>query len=86
MELEHLQGQKDTFIKMMNGDLSKIDKVSRILRFASKSEMLIVFDSGLFGYKIANGCVVVDEVATGQIWQIFHFYLEGDSPWKDKRA
>lgn len=32
-----------------------------------------------FGYKIKNGCVVVDEAAAGQIRQIFQFYLEGDS-------
>ncbi len=32
-----------------------------------------------FGYKIENGCAVVDEAAAGQIRQIFQFYLEGDS-------
>ncbi len=32
-----------------------------------------------FGYKIENGRAVVDEAATGQIRQIFQFYLEGDS-------
>lgn len=32
-----------------------------------------------FGYKIKNGCAVVDEAAAGQIRQIFQFYLEGDS-------
>lgn len=47
-ELEHLQGQKDILIRMMNGNLSKIEEVSRLLKFASKSEMLTTFDSGLF--------------------------------------
>ena len=47
-ELEHLQGQKDILIKMMNGNLSKIEEVSRLLKFASRSEMLTTFDSGLF--------------------------------------
>ena len=32
-----------------------------------------------FGYKIENGCAVVDEAAARQIRQIFQFYLEGDS-------
>lgn len=32
-----------------------------------------------FGYKIKNGCAVVDEAAAGQIRQIIQFYLEGDS-------
>ncbi len=32
-----------------------------------------------FGYKIENGCAVVDEAAAGQIRQIFQFYLKGDS-------
>ena len=31
-----------------------------------------------FGYKIENGCAVVDEAAAGQMRQIFQFYLEGD--------
>ena len=48
VELEHLQGQKAILIKMMNGNLSKIEEVSRFLKFASKSEMLTAFDSGLF--------------------------------------
>lgn len=48
IELEHLQGQKDILIKMMNGNLSKIQEVSRLLKFVSKSEMLSAFDSGLF--------------------------------------
>lgn len=47
-ELEHLQGQKDILIKMMNGNISKIEEVSRLLKFTSKSEMLTTFDSGLF--------------------------------------
>ena len=33
---------------MMNGNLSKIEKISRLLKFVSKSEMLTAFDSGLF--------------------------------------
>ncbi len=32
-----------------------------------------------FGYKIENGCAVVNEAAAGQIRKIFQFYLEGDS-------
>lgn len=47
-ELEHLQGQKDILIKMMNGNLLKIEEVSRFLKFALKSEMLTAFDGGLF--------------------------------------
>ena len=47
-ELEHLQGQKDILVKMMKGNLSKIEEVSRFLKFAAKSEMLTTFDSGLF--------------------------------------
>lgn len=31
------------------------------------------------GYKIENGCAVVDEVAAGQIRQIFLRYLDSDS-------
>ncbi len=33
---------------MMNGNLSKIEEISRLLKFVSKSEMLTAFDSGLF--------------------------------------
>ena len=43
-----MQGQKDILIKIMNGNLSKIEEISRLLKFASKSEMLTVFDSGRF--------------------------------------
>lgn len=63
-ELEHLQGQKDILIKMMNGNLSKIEEVSRLLKFASKSEMLTAFDSGLFeGY--VNRIIVSSRTEVG---------------------
>lgn len=63
-ELEHLQGQKDILIKMMNGNLSKIEEVSRLLKFASKSEMLVAFDSGLFEEYI-NRIIVYSRTEVG---------------------
>lgn len=63
-ELEHLQGQKDILIKMMNGNLSKIEEVSRFLKFASKSEMLKTFDSGLFE-EYVNRIIVYSRTEVG---------------------
>lgn len=63
-ELDHLQGQKDILIKMMNGNLSKIEEVSRLLKFASKSEMLIAFDSGLFE-EYVNRIIVYSRTEVG---------------------
>lgn len=62
--MEHLQGQKDILIKMMNGNLSKIEEVSRLLKFASKSEMLTTFDSGLFE-EYANRIIVYSRMEVG---------------------
>ena len=63
-ELERLQGQKDILIKMMNGNLSKIEEVSRLLKFASKSEMLSTFDSGLFE-EYVNRIIVYSRMEVG---------------------
>lgn len=63
-ELEHLQGQKDILIKMMNGNLSKIEEVSRLLKFVSKSEMLTAFDSGLFE-EYVNRIIVYSRTEVG---------------------
>ena len=64
MELEHLQGQKDILIKMMNGNLSKIEEVSRLLKFASKSKMLTAFDSELFE-EYVNRIIVYSRTEVG---------------------
>ncbi len=63
-ELEHLQGQKDIHIKMMNGNLSKIEEVTRLLKFASKSEMLTAFDNGLFE-EYVNRIIVYSRTEVG---------------------
>ena len=63
-ELDHLQGQKDILIKMMNGNLSKIEEVSKLLKFASKSEMLTAFDSGLFE-EYVNRIIVYSRTEVG---------------------
>ena len=64
VELEHLQGQKDILIKMMNGNLSKIEEVSRLLKFASKSKMLTAFDSELFE-EYVNRIIVYSRTEVG---------------------
>ncbi len=48
MELESLQRQKDSLARILNGNLTKTDEVSRLLKFAVKSEMCIDFDGDLF--------------------------------------
>lgn len=63
-ELGHLQGKKDILIKMMNGNLSNIEEVSRLLKFASKSEMLTAFDSELFE-EYVNRIIVYSRTEVG---------------------
>lgn len=47
-ELENLQRQKDSLSRVLNGNLAKTEKVSRLLKFAAKAEMVSDFDGGLF--------------------------------------
>ena len=75
-ELEHLQGQKAILIKMMNGNLSKIEEVSRLLKFASKYEMLAAFDSELFEEYI-NRIIVYSRTKVG-------FELKGGITLKER--
>ena len=49
---------------MMNGNLSKIEEVSRFLKFASKSEMLKTFDRGLFE-EYVNRIIVYSRTEVG---------------------
>ena len=48
VELESLQRQKDSLSRVLNGNLTKTDEVSRLLKFAVKSEMGVDFDGNLF--------------------------------------
>lgn len=48
VELESLQRQKDSLSRVLNGNLTKTDEVSHLLKFAVKSEMGVDFDGDLF--------------------------------------
>lgn len=58
------RGQKDVLIKMMNGNLSEIEEVSRLLKYVSKSEMLTTFDGRVFE-EYVNRIIVYSRTKVG---------------------
>lgn len=47
-EAEQMNDEKEGLSYAINGDLTRTEEVSRLLRFANKEEMLTVFDGKLF--------------------------------------
>lgn len=48
VELDSLREQKDSLVRLINGNLTKVEEVNRILRFTARAEMLTAFDGDLF--------------------------------------
>lgn len=48
LELDSLREQKDSLVRLINGNLTKVEEVNRILRFTARAEMLTAFDGDLF--------------------------------------
>lgn len=48
LELDSLREQKDSLVRLINGNLTKVEEVNRILRFTARAEMLTAFGGDLF--------------------------------------
>lgn len=48
MELDNYIEQKEALIQAVNGELSKVQEVSNLMKFTNKAEMIDSFDDQLF--------------------------------------
>ena len=64
MEADNYMGQKEALIYALNGELSKVQEVSNLIKFTNKAEMINTFSEQIFNDHIEK-IIVYSRVEIG---------------------